>query len=250
MAAGTEQGVTDAIKIDLMRMHETWMEFVFPRQRKTGGTVLGKWKPQGGLEAYAYRLWSALGVPFVGLVYPLVLLGYFVRFQTRRLNVTAVRIGAVGVVGLFVVLWGVLSLLAKFQFSGALSAGGVTAISAASVVAIVSAALAFGFWRLGGRVTTVLFAYPFAMTAIFLPPVVAALYSNAVADVVLTRSDSLARWFLFDAPSVFGIQEYLVENFQREGLAYVLMWFGISVPVGWLLGLIVTLADLVRPTAE
>jgi hypothetical protein len=250
MAAGTEQGVVDGIKIDLQRMHETWMEFVFPRQREADGTVLGKWKPQGGAEAYAYRLWSVLGVPVVALLYPLVLLGYFVRFQTRRLNVTAVRLGFVGVVGLFVVLWGALSLLAKFQFSGTLSAGGVTAIAAASGVAILSAALAYGTWSVGGRVTTVLLAYPFAMTAIFLPPVVAALFSNAVADVVLTRSDSIARWFLFDAPSLFGVQEFLVENFEREGFAYVLMWFGVSVPVGWLLGLIVTLADLVRPTAE
>lgn len=250
MAAGTEQGVVDGIKIDLQRMHETWMEFVFPRQREADGTVLGKWKPQGGAEAYAYRLWSILGVPVVALLYPLVLLGYFVRFQTRRLNVTAIRLGFVGVVGLFVLLWGALSLLAKFQFSGALSAGGVTAIAAASGVAILSAALAYGTWSVGGRVTTVLLAYPFAMTAIFLPPVVAALYSNAVASVVLTGSDSIARWFLFDAPSLFGVQEFLVENFEREGFAYVLMWFGISVPVGWLLGLIVTLADLVRPTAE
>ena len=93
-------------------------------------------------------------------------------------------------------------------------------------------------------------AYPLAVTAIFLPPVVAALYSSAVADVVLTRSDSIARWFLEEGPALFGLKDYLVAEFDREGFAYVLMWFGISVPVGWLLGLIVTLADLVRPAEE
>lgn len=250
MSVGNERGVGDALKIDLKRMHETWMEVVWPRQRSAEGTVLGKWTPDGGAALFLYRLWSVLGVPVVGLVYPLVLFGYFIRFQTRRVNRTAVSIGFVGVVGIFAVLWGVLSLLAKFQFSGSLDAGGVTAIAAASGVAIVSSALAYVFWAIDGRPITVLLAYPFAMTAIFLPPVVAALYAPAVAGVVLDQSDSLARWFLFDAPSLFGIQEFLIENFTREGFAYVLMWFGISVPLGWLLGIVVTLADLVRPTPE
>jgi hypothetical protein len=250
MSVGNERGVVDALKFDLKRLHETWMEVVWPRQRSAEGTVLGKWEPDGGLTLYLYRLWSAVGVPMVALFYPLVLFGYFIRFQTRRLNGAALRIGFLGIVGLFAVLWGALALLAKFQFSGSLDAGGVTAVTAASGVAIVSAALAFGCYRLNGRPLTVLLAYPFAMTAVFLPPVVAALYAPAVAGVVLDRSDSLARWFLFDAPGIFGVQEFLVRRFEREGFAYVLMWFGISVPLGWLLGVVVTLADLVRPTPE
>lgn len=250
MSVGNQRGVVDALKIDLKRMHETWMEVVWPRQRSAEGTVLGKWTPDGGVSLYLYRLWSVLGVPIVGLIYPLVLFGYFVRFQTRRVNSTAVSLGFVGVVSLFALLWGALALLAKFQFSASLDAGGVTAVAAASGVAILSAALAFGSYALDGRPLTVLLAYPFAMTAIFLPPVVAALYAPAVAGVVLDQSDSLARWFLFDAPSIFGVQEVLIENFEREGFAYVLMWFGISVPLGWLLGILVTLADLIRPTPE
>ena len=250
MATGTEQGLRDAVRFDLRRMHETWMEFVYPRQRGADDTVLGKWEPDGGLQLYLYRLWSALGVPVVALVYPVVLFGYFVRFQTRKLNVTAVRLGFVGVVLVFVLLWGVLSLLVAFPLADAVSAGGVIAVVAASSVAVVSSALAFGFWVLDGRPITVLFAYPFAMTAIFLPPVVAALYSTAVADIVLTQSDSLAQWLLDYGPDVAGVKTYLIENFEREGFAYVIMWFGISVPVGWILGIVVTLADLVRPTDE
>ena len=251
MSAGTEQGVVDAVQFDLKRMHETWMEFVYPRQRATEGTVLGKWQPDGGASLVFYRAWSALGTPIVALIYPFVLFGYFVRFQTRRLNTTALSIGFAGVVGLFVVLWGALALLAKFQFSGSLAAGGVTAIAAASVVGILSAALSFGSYRVGGRVTTVLFAYPFAMTAIFLPPVVAGLYSEAVGSVILSSSDSLQDWLLANGPAaVDDVKTYLIRNFDLEGFAYVLMWFGISVPLGWLLGLVVTLADFVRPTPE
>ncbi|MHB9288242.1 hypothetical protein ACKVMT_14535 [Halobacteriales archaeon Cl-PHB] len=250
MAAGTQAGLVDGVKFDLKRMHETWMEFVYPRQRGADETVLGKWTPQGGLQLYLYKLWSAVGAPAVALVYPFVLLGYFFRFQTRRIGAGAARIGAIGVVGLVVVIWGGLAVLAKFQFSESLSAGGVTAVAAASAVAILAAALAYLFWRLGGRVVTVLFAYPLAMTAIFLPPIVAALFSTAVAEVVLTRSDSIARWFVFEGPDLFGAKAYLVDNFERTEFAHVIIWFAVSIPVGWLLGTVVTLADLVRPTPE
>lgn len=248
MAAGTEQGLVEAIKFDLRRMHETWMEVVYPRQRGAEDTVLGKWTPDGGLQLYLYRLWSVIGTPVVAIFYPLVLFGYFFRFQTRRLNVTAVRLGFVGVVGLFVLLWGALSALVAFPLSDAVSSGGVVAIIAASSVAVVSAALSFVFWWLDGRPVTVLFAYPFAMTAIFLPPVVAGLYSEAVADIVLTRSDSLASWSLDQMPAM--IETYLAENFERDEFAHVIIWFGVSIPTGWILGILVTLADLVRPTGD
>jgi len=248
MSAGTEQSVVDAAKIDVKLLHETWMEVVYPRQRGAEGTVLGKWEPDGGLSLSLYKLWSTLGVPIIGLLYPLVLFGYFIRFQTRRVNVTAVRIGFLGVVGLSLILWGALSALAYFQFSEYFEA--VIPIVAASGVAVVASALAYGFWRLGGRVTTVLFAYPFAMTAIFLPPVVAGLFSTTLADLALDRSDSLARWFVFEGPDLFGVVDYLVENFERDQFAHVIIWFGVSVPLGWILGIVVTLADFVRPTGE
>ncbi|WP_159900881.1 hypothetical protein [Salinirussus salinus] len=246
----TQEGLVGAIKIDLVRLHETWMEFIYPRQRGAENTVLGKWTPDGGAEAFFYRLWSAVGVPVVGLVYPLVLLGYFIRFQSRRVNVTAERLGLVGVLLLFVLLWGALSTLVRFVAPGSFVSGGVVAVLAASAVAVVAAGLSYGFWRLGGRVTTVLLAYPFAMTAIFLPPVVAALYSTALADVVLSGTDSLAVWFVQEGPDLFGLTDYLVAEFDLEGVAYVLLWFAIAVPLGWLLGGVVTLADLVRPTPE
>ncbi|MFB6308580.1 MAG: hypothetical protein ABEH35_04545 [Haloarculaceae archaeon] len=248
MAAGTQAGIVGGIRIDLKRLHETWMELIYPRQRDADDTVLGKWTPDTQEGMIAYRAWSALGVPIIALVYPLVLFGAFVRFQTRRLDSTVTRLGIVGVLVLMIVLWGGLTVLAKVQFQDDLAAGGVTAVAVASAVAVVSAGLAVGSHRIGGRGTTVLLAYPFGVTAIFLPPVVAALYSPTVANVVIPSSDALARWLLYNVLDVGGINEYLIENYERQGAAYALMWLGISVPVGWLLGLFVTLADLVRPT--
>jgi hypothetical protein len=247
MSVGNESGLVGAVGIDLRRMHETWMEVVFPRQRGAADTVLGKYKPKSQSGAIAYKVWSALGVPIVGVLYPLVLFGVILRFQARQLDNTAARLGIVGVVLVFGLLWGGLSALAKFELS--LAAGGITAVVVASLTAVGSAALAAGLTRAGGRGTTVLLAYPLAMTAFFLPPVVAALYSPTVAEVVIPQSDSLARWLLANVLDFGGIRAFLVQNYERQGAAYAIMWLGISFPVGWLLGFFVTLANLVRPTA-
>jgi hypothetical protein len=246
MSAGTETGLVDAVRIDLRLLHETWMEFIFPRQRGATGTVLGKWTPDTTGGMVGYRLWSALGVPVVGVLYPLLLLGYFLRYQTRRLNLAAVRLGAVGVVLLFTVLWGALAVLAWVDFRG-LFGDTVVPVVAASAVGILSSGLSYLCWRLDGRPVTVLFAYPFAVTALFLPPVVAALFSPALGDIVLDQSDSLAS-AVVDEYESFGPVEYLVENFDRRDEHHVIIWFAISVPVGWILGTLVTLADLIRPT--
>ena len=249
MAAGNEQGLADAIRYDVRVMHETWMEFLFPRQRGATDTILGKWQPEETGEVISYRLWSALGVPVISIVYPLVLLGYFFRYQTRKINVTAVRLGFFGVVLMFTVLWGGLAALVYLQFGSAFDEGGTVAIAAASGVAVLSSALSYGFWHLDGRPLTVLLAYPFAITALFLPPVVAALFSTALADIIVA-SDSLASWFVNEGPSLWGAIDYLERNFERQSYHHVIIWFVVSFPVGWILGTIVSLADLVRPTGE
>lgn len=245
MSVGND-GIVGAIRVDLKRLHETWMELRYPRQRNASQTVLGTWRPDTQLGMALYRTWSALGVPIIAILYPLVLFGTIVRFQTRRVDGTATRLGLVGVILLSLVVWGALAALARFELD--LIAGGFVAIAMAGGVATVSAALAVGARSIGGRGTTVLLAYPFAMTAIFLPPVVLALTSKTLAQSVLTGSDAIARWILFDLLGENSIAEFFIQNFERQGLAYVLMWLGVSVPLGWLLGLLVTLADLVRPT--
>ena len=246
MSVGNQPGIVGGIQIDLKRLHETWMELVYPRQRGAEDTVLGKWRPSTQGQMVLYRSWSALGVPIVALVYPLVLLGAIIRFQTRRIDGTATRLGVVGVVLLSLVVWGALTALARYRLD--LETGGVVAVAAASGVATLSAALAVGTSRVGGRGTTVLLSYPFAMTAVFLPPVVAALFSPDVASVVIPQSDQIAHWLYNNVLDVAGVAEYLSANYDLEGMAYAIMWLGISIPLGWLLGLLVTLADLVRPT--
>ena len=247
MATRSDPGLVEAVMIDLRELHITWMSLAFPRQREGRHSVLGAWRPKSLPGRSAYRLWSAIGVLALALIYPFTLLGFATRFHVRRIDSAAASLGIVGVVLLSLLVWGVLSAatyLSQASFQG------FVAVAAAGLVATVSAALAIVFSKIGGRFTSVVLAYPFGMTALFLPPVVAALYSPAVASLVLTRSDSIAIWLLDNVLVYGGLAEYLRARFELAGLAYVGMWFGIAVPLGWFFGILVTLANAVRPTGE
>lgn len=238
-------GLLGAVRIDIMRLHETWMEVVFPRQLNPGH-VLGKWKPETSGQKIGYYLWAAVGMLPVLFGYPLLLVGFATRFYATKLNSAGARLGVVGAILLSVVVWGALTVVARIQ----LSVEGFTAVFAASIVATVAAAAAVFFSRVGGRATSVLLAYPFGMTALFLPPVVAALYSPALGQIIFPGSEELAIWILDNVLVVGGFNEILRDRFALEGIGYALMWFGLAVPLGWLLGLLVTFANIVRPKDE
>lgn len=242
MSAGT--GVFEAVRIDLERLHGAWMELVFERQLEPVHPTLGKWRPETPLEHLVYWPWAALGIAVLLVGYPLVVVGFAVRVYAGRIRTAAVAMGLLGVVILTAVIWGLLTLgtyLAAFPWEG------VIAVGVGGGVATISAGLSVLFTRLDGRPVTVLLAYPFAFTAIFLPPVVAAFYSPSLADVVFPQSDVLATWILDTILAFWGIAAYLRATFTLVGFGYIAMWLALSFPIGWLLGLVVTLANIVRP---
>lgn len=235
-----------AVEIDLKRLHETWMELIFPRQRGAEDTVFGKYTPDSSLGMAGYRAWSVTGMVALAVLYPLAVAGFATRFYVRRVDSAATRLGLAGVVILTALVWGALTVVSYVRLPFA----SFVPIAAASVVATLSSALAVLFKRVGGRATTVLVAYPFGVTAFALPPVVAAFFSPTLGSLIFPSSTSLAAWFLNDVLPRIGLgraADYLHDRYELRGGAYVAMWFLISVPVGWFFGGLVTLANLVRP---
>ncbi|SFB96515.1 hypothetical protein SAMN05444422_103266 [Halobiforma haloterrestris] len=244
-------GIVGAVKTDLRRLHGAWMELVFPRQRGRGHSVMGRWEPETLPQKIAYYAWSALGTIGLLVLYPLTVVGLATRYYAAKLDSTRTRLGIVGVTvvalvgwGLLTLAWGVMSYMEQIDIPIA----SVVAVAAASGVAVVSTALAAACAKFGGRWLTVLLAYPFAMTSLFLPPVVAALVTPALEPHVLEPSYAFAVWLLENPLSIGGINEFLWANFELEGAAYAGMWVGISFPLGWFLGIVVALANLVRPS--
>lgn len=220
------------------------MVLAFP-QLRDHHPAMEPWTPEGAVTRVGYLAWAALGLLAVVAVYPFALVGFGVRFYTRKLYRAAVSLGLLGVSVAAAVTW---TLFTVGVWLLAFPQEGVVATAAGGSVAVVSAVFATTFARRGGRPATVLLAYPFGVTALFLPPVVAAFYSPVLASEVFPGSYSLAVWLLDNPLSAVGVAEVLRERFQLAGIGYVAMWSGLSTVVGWVLGVLVTLADVVRPT--
>lgn len=219
------------------------MALLYPRQVDAENSVLGKWKPRSTGGHLQYQLWGLVGVLVVGVLYPVVLVGAVLRFHVRRIDATASWLGGLGVLVAAGLVWGLLALVARARFPYE----GFLAVLSAGIVATVSAVSALFFARVAGRKTTVALAYPMSVTAFFLPPVVAALYSPLLASVVFPGTESLSIWLLDNVLALVGLAAPIRSAFDLVGFAYVLVWFGVAVPVGWTLGGLVTLADVVRP---
>lgn len=242
-----EYGLLGALRTDLRVLHARWMGLAFSRYRQSTHPVMGTWRPTSTIRKIVFQVWSLLGWLGVIPVYPVVLVGFAIRFHVRRMDRFAKRVGAIGLVITSLLLWAALTAGAYFRD---FSVAGLLAVIAAGGVATISGVLARLFSTWDGRPLSVLFAYPFAVTAVFLPPVVAALYSETVAAVVFSRSEVLAIWILDSILAVGGLNTLLRSTFDLVGLAYVGMWFALAIPVGWILGLLVALADMVRPATE
>jgi Ni,Fe-hydrogenase I cytochrome b subunit len=86
------------------------------------------------------------------------------------------------------------------------------------------------------------------MTALFLPPVVAALFWDPLGSVIIEEGDDFFSWAFDTGPEA--LTEPLGERFDRQAYHHAIIWFIVSFPVGWVLGFLVTLADLIRPKGE
>jgi hypothetical protein len=260
-APSDDPSIADEVRNDLERFYATWMGLLYPRQRGTEHSVLGKWTPDSPVGMVKYRAWGALGLLVLAVGYPLTVLGFATRFYSRKFDHLAVKIGLIGIVVLTGLIWAALAVAARAQFEP----GGFAAVLAAAVVATVASAIAVVFTYRGGRFWTVTVGYPAAMTAIFLPPAVAALFSTGIAADVYPTGERLARWLLAEvAPNDiaarlkgrldFDPQQGIASESGRVlltlGVAHILLWFAISVPLGWLLGIVVTLADVIRPSGR
>ncbi|PSQ45841.1 hypothetical protein BRD17_00535 [Halobacteriales archaeon SW_7_68_16] len=161
---------------------------------------------------------------------------------SSRVNERVNAIGVGGIAVLSLLVWGLLTAFVTVLVST--QAG--LAVFAASVVAIVFGAAFVGTIRYGTQRLTVLAGYPAGVTTLFLPPVVAALVTPAVGELVLPASTSIAAWLLDTVFARVGLAEPLREGFTLQGAAYLAMWIGISIPIGWLVGLGVVGADYLR----
>lgn len=239
----TAGDVVAAIKADLGRLLSGWRDLVFAQRSTAYATGTDQWRLDTPLKRVGFGVWSLLGAVVLPLFYPFVAFGFWVRHVTRRIDRTIASLGILVVIGVVAAIWAGLTVVAWARFR----ASGFQAVLAASLVATASVGLSWGSSRIGSRPVTLLVAYPFAVSAVFLPPVTAALYSPVLGSVIIPESVSLANWFLRNPLRLFGLSTFFSQQFRLTGLAFLWMWLAIAVPTGWVLGGLVTAANAVRP---
>lgn len=238
------RGVARSIRVDLGRLHAVWMRLLFDTALRDDYSVVEGWQPGSNRERLSMWLWQALGVVPIAVTYPVSVLGVATRYYAHRLDRWTASLGLAGVTLVSMVAWAMLTVL---TYLSPIAVEGLIAVAIAGVVATVSAVLAFLVNRHGGRGVRLALGYPLGVTALFLPPVVASLYSPTLASVVFPRSTSLAIVLLDTVLQVGGLAGFIRATFELEGVAYVAMWFGLAFPVGWLIGGIVSLGNVIRP---
>jgi hypothetical protein len=238
----TDSELIAAVRADFIRLLTAWRELLFSTNSDSH-PVRNRWRPQTTKDRFVFWSWSGLGTVLIAVTYPFAVAGFWVRYVTRRLNRIATGLGLLAIIAVVAVTWSALTALAWGEFS----ASGFKAVLTASVVATVSAGLAWGTARTGGRRLTLLATYPFVVAAIFLPPVTAALFSPTLGEIILPRSTSLAEWILDTILFVGDLNAIIRQQFNLSGIAFVAMWSGLAVPIGWGLSLLVMFANAVRP---
>lgn len=216
------------------------MALVFPRQRDSPGSVLGKWKPRTVVGRLEYALWGMLGAPFVALVYAVAVVGSPVRFVVRRIGRLADTWGLAGVVWFAAIVGGVATAMAWLGYGRA----GFVAVAVAAGVSTLTVSLSMTVSRVRGRSSTVLLAYPLGVVAVGLVPIVVATYSTGVPGAVLQRT---AGSLPPGAGVPSGLDGRLRPDVVSTRTAVVAAWTGAAALAGWLAGTLVTITDAARP---
>jgi len=241
-------GVRDLLagaKVDLRRLLDAWRDIVFSRQIDEY-SIQDRWQPDSAGTKLAFWAWSTLGVVLIGVVYPFAAVGFWTRYVGRQIDRLVAGLGVLVIIAAVGVLWGGLTALAWDR----LPTAGFRAVLAASIVATTSVALSWVFARHGSRRLTLLLAYPFAVAAIFVPPVTAALFSPTIGAGILSESELFAEWLLNNVVISTELRSTIRQQFELAGIAFIGMWFGFALPVGWALAGLVSLANLIRPRAR
>lgn len=87
-----------------------------------------------------------------------------------------------------------------------------------------------------GPVATVLVVHPLGGVALALPPIAAALVSPTFRTVARSFTTDVAVWLLIHLFRPIGLSRFLQQQFDLEGVGFVLLWTAVIVIVGWVIG--------------
>jgi hypothetical protein len=159
-------------------------------------------------------------------------IGLFFGWIDKWRTLTNTHMRSMGVVaGVTLLFWGISVIYGAFEYG----TSGLVALIGASLIAVVTGAVATLFYLAPGRVKTVAITHPFAISTLFLPATVIALNEPAFSGF-LYDSALFAEFIINTFLAPIGLETFFRTTFDLNGSSYLVMWFAISFPVGWIFG--------------
>lgn len=225
---------------DVTTLHRFWMSILYKRQSNPH-PVAGQFQPSGKGQKIVYFLWYSIGIPVSVAGYLLALLGQILKILVDRIAEKGENLGLDAALLVSAVAWTAVGLVIYFIYGQE----DAVAFGISSTIAILSMIIAFVSRWYGTTKHTILISYPATYTAIFLPPISAALIVPEIADVVLPFSVDVTNAIL-NTPIFFEpLESILRTTFELQGISHLILWFSISTVLGWFTGVCVKLAELV-----
>lgn len=227
---------------DARILHDYWMDTMYSRHTDPH-PVLGKSKPETTSKIILYYLWFLIGVVFVVITYPISYIGIITKVYAvdNILNFVESK-GIIRSLILLSIVWLILSVVSYF-----LQPTETTyAVVAASIIAVLSAIISYITYLTGDDRIKIAIGYPAGYTALLLPPVVFSVLSPVLGQMVLDTSLEVTLFLKENIAEPLGIREFFSNNFDLEGIGHIILWLNISFIVGWITGLSVQLAKIIR----
>lgn len=229
---------------DARILHNYWMDMLYKRHTDPH-PVVGKYRPEEKIELAVYHIWSVIGIGFVMLAYPISYVGILTKiYCVDKVTGFVESHGIVKSLILLGVLWTTLSGL-SYLFQPTET---TYAVVASSVVAMVSAIVSYLCYVTGDNRIKVALGYPAAYTAILLPPVVFSVLSPIFGESILELTTDIAVYLQNTVAKPIGLRQFFSDNFDLVGISYVILWLNFSFVLGWITGIPVQLAKIIRDT--
>lgn len=159
-------------------------------------------------------------------------IGLFFWWINKWRTLTNTHMRSMGIVaGVTLLFWGISVIYGAFEYG----TSGLVALTGASLIAVVTGAVATLFYLAPGRVKTVAITHPFAISTLFLPATAIALNEPAFSGF-LYDSTLFAEFIINTFLAPIGLETFFRTTFELKGTSYLVMWFAISFPAGWIFG--------------
>lgn len=233
-----------SVDSDVMTLHRIWMSMLYKRQSNPH-PVAGRFQPSEKGQKMVYFLWYSIGLPVSIAGYLLALLGKVLKIFVDKIVEKSEDLGLDTTLLVSAVAWIAVASVIYFIYGQE----DAVAFGISSIIAILSIIIAFLSRWYGTTKYTILISYPATYTAIFLPPVSAALIVPEIANIVLPFSVDVTNTILNTAIFFEPLESMLITTFELEGTSHLVLWFLISTVLGWFTGVCVKLAELVYKNA-